>query len=146
MPDRQAILRLARDEDAPDLARLNQNFNGSSDPAELIAARLANPRRVETPILAEVECRVVGFACLRLTPCVLYASPCAELTELYVEPEYRRQGIGRLLVARAERLAQEAGADEMFLLAGLDNQEALAFYHALGYEDDDLALRKRFDR
>jgi ribosomal protein S18 acetylase RimI-like enzyme len=143
MPDRIEI-NIATIEDAVTLARLNVLFNDSREGAEQIAQRMIDPHRVETPLLALVNGRAVGFAALRLVPCVFYPEPHAELTELYVEPEYRRRGIGRALVVYAEGLAVLAGATELFILTGADNQEALSLYRALGYEDYDLALHKEF--
>jgi hypothetical protein len=51
--------------DCADIARLNRLFNGAEDSPEAYAARLANPRRVDTLLLAEVAGGVVGIAVLR---------------------------------------------------------------------------------
>jgi ribosomal protein S18 acetylase RimI-like enzyme len=139
------VIRTATPEDAPELARLNAAFNGVQEPPECLAARLIDPKRVETPIIAEIEGRAVGFACLRLVPALCYDPIHAELTELYVEEACRRQGIGRALVTYAERLARESGAEELVLLTGLKNARGQAFYRALGYADWALAMRKRFE-
>lgn len=134
--------RPATPADAPDLAQLNSLFNDSHDTPEQLAARLSHPSRVETPILAEINGRIVGFAALRLVPSVFYATPHAELTELFVEEPYRRYGVGRVLVAHVERLAREGGADELFVATDPANMPALALYHTLGFEDYDLSLCK----
>ena len=139
------ITRVATPDDAQELARLNLAFNGASEPAENLAERLSDPRRVETPILAERDNRLVGFAGVRIVPCEFYPTPHAELTELYVEPAYRRQGVGRALAAHAERLAQGSGATELFVLTGFENQAAQGLYRAMGYCDHDLALCKAFN-
>ena len=109
---------------------------------EQLSSRLANPHRVETPIVAEVDNCIVGFASLRLVPCLFYDTPHAELTELFVQEAYRRRGIGRALIAHAERLACEGGATELLVLTSFTNYEAQSLYHAMGYEDDDLAMSK----
>ena len=79
---------------------------------------------------------------MRLVPCLFYDTPHAELTELFVQEAYRRRGIGRALIAPAERLACEGGATELLVLTSLTNYEAQSLYHAMGYEDDDLAMSK----
>ena len=140
--DGNLIVRPATVDDAGELARLNAAFNGSREAPEYLACRLADPRRVETPLVAEMDQRVVGFASLRLVPCVFYAEPRAELTELFVEVAHRHRGIGRALVAYAERLAVEGGATELFVLTGFENYAAQALYRTLGYRDYDLALCK----
>jgi GNAT superfamily N-acetyltransferase len=91
-------IRIAQPIDAPEIARLNFYFNGVETPAEEYAARLEDPRRVDNPILAELDGRVFGLANLRLAPSVFYAEPYAELSELFVEKNFRRQGAGQALV------------------------------------------------
>jgi GNAT superfamily N-acetyltransferase len=130
-------IRLATFEDAPELDRLNAAFNESSDGAENIARRLADPRRVDLPLLAEVDGQRAGFACLRVVPNLFYPVMYAELTELYVEPAFRRRGVGRALVAYAEALAREQGAHGMKILTGDDNEEGHGLYRAMGYQDDE---------
>lgn len=139
--------RTAESADAAGLAqlvRLNALFNGASDSAEQIAARLRDPRRVETILLAETDDCIVGFAALRLVPCVFFSEPYAELTELYVDESYRRQGVGRALVAHVEKLAREAGARQMLILTDFYNNPAQSLYRAMGYVHYDIALKKDF--
>jgi GNAT superfamily N-acetyltransferase len=66
-------------------------------------------------------------------PCLCDPVPYAELTELFVEPAYRRAGIGRHLVQRIEAEARAAGAATLVLMTAWRNTDAHAFYHALGY-------------
>lgn len=135
-------VRPAEITDAAELARLNAAFNESVEPPEAYAQRLQDLRRVETPLLAEVAGRAVGFAAVRVVPSVFYAEPRAELTELYVEPEFRRLGVARALVASAENLARQLGAHSLVVLTGDDNEPALELYQALGFELDDISLSK----
>jgi len=140
-------IRTAESTDAAGLAqlvRLNALFNGASDSAEIIAARLKDPRRVETIILAETDGCIVGFAALRIVPCVFYSEPYSELTELYVDESYRRRGVGRALVAHVEKLAQESGARHMLILTDFYNNAAQSLYRAMGYVHYDIALTKDF--
>jgi ribosomal protein S18 acetylase RimI-like enzyme len=137
------ITRPATPADVAALARMNAAFNDVSDPPEQIAARLLACREIETPILAELDGQACGFACVRLVPCVLYAEAYAELTELYVEPAYRRRGVARALLAHAERLARERGAAELMIMTSRDNAAALALYQALGYASYAVALNRK---
>ncbi len=135
--------------DAAGLAQLvclNSLFNGESNSAEQIAARLADPRRVETAILAEIDGRIIGFATLRVVPCIFFAEPYAEVTELYVEEGYRRHGVGRALVTHAEKLAREAGARKMLILTDFYNDTAQSLYRSMGYVHYDIALQKDLDK
>jgi ribosomal protein S18 acetylase RimI-like enzyme len=132
-------------DDAQDLVQLNILFNGSSDSATAIAARMTDPRRVETITIARVNGKVAGFAALRIVPCVLYPTPHAELTELYVKEDYRQRGIGKRLVQYLEELALKKGVEDILVLTGSDNFPALSLYHGMGFEDDDISLQKSLD-
>lgn len=128
------------------LVRLNALFNGASDSAEQIAARMADPRRVETALLAEIDDRIVGFATLRVVPTIFFAEPYAELTELYVAEGYRRRGAGRALVAHVEKLAREAGARQMLILTDFYNNAGQSLYRSMGYVHYDIALCKDLNK
>jgi len=132
----------AQPEDAADIARLNALFNGSSEPPEAYLPRLADTRRVDTPLLAWVEGQAAGIANLRVVPTVFYPEPYAELTELYVEEPYRRQGVGQALIGYAEDLARQGGAVELVILTDAENHPAQQLYRGLGYVDHDQALSK----
>ena len=131
------IIRIATTNDTSALARLNASFNETSDPAEALAIRLVDPRRVDIPLLAEVDGQAVGFACLRVVPNLFYAEMYAELTELYIEPDFRRRGLGRALVTYAEELARERGAKGLKILTGDDNDEGQGLYRRMGYKDEE---------
>ena len=137
------IIRAASPAAAADLARMNAAFNGVSDSAAQIAARLVACADIETAILAELDGQVGGFACVRVVPCVLYAEPYAELTELYVEPAFRRRGLGRALIAYAEQLALVRGASDLVIMTGVGNAAAQALYRAAGYDTYAVALNRK---
>lgn len=137
-------IRLANEKDAAFLARLNNKFNKTQDTEQQIAARIkANPT-AEIAFVAELEETIVGFACLRVTRSICYECALAELTELYVEESFRGRGIGRALMAQAEHVAQEQGAESLMLLTGGKNLTAQDFYRSSGYQVlQDLVLSKR---
>ena len=137
------IIRIATPTDAGVLARMNAAFNGVFDSAAQIAARLAACAEVESALVAELDGQIGGFACVRVVPCVLYAEPYAELTELYVEPAFRRRGLGRALIAYAEQLAHARGATELLIMTGVANAAAQALYRAAGYNTYAVALNRK---
>src|SRR6478609_7451539 len=137
------IIRTATSADAGELARMNAAFNGVSDSAAQIGARVIVCADIEVAILAELDGQVGGFACVRVVPCVLYAEPYAELTELYVEPAFRRRGLGRALIAHAEQLAHARGATDLVIMTGVGNAAAQALYRAAGYDTYAVALNRK---
>jgi GNAT superfamily N-acetyltransferase len=127
-------IRQATRADAAELVRLNTLFNGEGDlTADQLARYLERCKETEVAYLADVNGSIVGFACLRLVPTLFSPAPYAELTELFVEAPFRRQGIGRALLHYGEAVARAAGAEELFLMTGFKNTPAHHFYHALGY-------------
>ena len=97
---------------------------------------------VLTTYLGELDGQSVGFACLRLVPHIQGDEPYAELTDIYVDTPFRRHGVARALIARVEEAARAAGASEVVIITGSDNEVAQAAYRAVGYADWALAMRK----
>jgi predicted N-acetyltransferase YhbS len=56
-----------------------------------------------------------------------------EITGLIVSPAFRRQGVGRSLVANAEHWARTASAEAIVVRSNAKRLESHAFYPALGY-------------
>jgi ribosomal protein S18 acetylase RimI-like enzyme len=66
------------------------------------------------------------------------------LNYLAVDPAHQRHGHGRSLIAEAERLLLERGCPKINLQVRSSNAAAAAFYHALGYElDEVISMGKR---
>jgi ribosomal protein S18 acetylase RimI-like enzyme len=59
------------------------------------------------------------------------------LNDLFVAPEARRLGVGRLLMDAALRLAQASGAARLTLATAKDNTAARSLYLSLGYRIDE---------
>lgn len=139
----EVTISIAAADDAPAIAKLNLLFNEVDESPEAIAARMSDPNCVETVVLVKVADKAVGFALVRVVPSVLYSTPHAELTELYVMEEYRQRGIASELIAFAEQIAFQKGARSILVQTGDDNLPALALYKKLGYEEYDLTLKKK---
>jgi GNAT superfamily N-acetyltransferase len=137
-------VRQATTDDAPELARMLDLFDRMGATPEQVAARMRACGSVLTTYIGEVDGRAVGFACLRLVPHIQGDEPYAELTDIYVDEEVRRQGVGHVLIAHVEAAAREAGASEVVIITGFDNEGARAAYRASGYADWALAMRKQF--
>ena len=65
---------------------------------------------------------------------------------LAVAPASRRAGVGRALMAEAERLLRELGCPKVNLQIRATNQAAVSFYEAIGYTTDDvISLGRRLE-
>ena len=118
------MVRLATENDAEMLAQLNAAFNGPGETSlEHIRASLRENRQ-ETVIVDEANGILTGFLCLQIKRSFCYDACAPEITELYVRPEYRRQG------------QKESSCHGLELLTGDDNWIAQAVYRAAGYAPD----------
>jgi aminoglycoside 6'-N-acetyltransferase I len=135
-------IRHAERSDASAWARLRQALWPDQSAEELLneaEAFFGQPdSRLAAVLLAETEAGcLMGFAELSLRP---YAEDCRStpvgfLEGWYVMPAFRRQGVGRALVAAAEAWAREQGCSEFGSDTQFDNQVSIAAHHALGFED-----------
>ena len=76
---------------------------------------------------------LLGYAHLRISK-DLISEESAELVDILVTPELRRQGIGRRLMTAAETWAFQSERSTVELSADVVRSDALAFFSALGYE------------
>jgi GNAT superfamily N-acetyltransferase len=116
-------------------------------PADLPLARAFIAERLERGesviFLAERDGRPVGF--VQLYP--LFSSTARRpgrlwlLNDLYVAPEARQGGVGRALMARARRLAEDTGACGLELATARTNVIGQRLYESEGYRRDDAFLR-----
>lgn len=68
------------------------------------------------------------------------------LNYVAVDPEHRRQGLARAVLAEAERLLREAGCPKINLQVRTSNHEAMEFYRRIGYlADDVVSMGKRLE-
>jgi ribosomal protein S18 acetylase RimI-like enzyme len=57
---------------------------------------------------------------------------------LAVDPDYRRQHIGRRMMAKAESALKKRGCPKINLQVRTSNQAVIAFYERLGFSNDDV--------
>ena len=85
-------------------------------------------------LAARAEGRVVGVAVLAYRLSISAGGLFASVEDLYVEPDARRRGLGRaLLEAVGERCAARSVS---YVEAQVEDEEATAFYAAVGYEEE----------
>ena len=63
------------------------------------------------------------------------SSPVAYLEAIYVDPEYRNQGFGRLLFSTAEDWARKKGCSEFATDTGLDDSQSQRFHQHMGFRE-----------
>ena len=135
-------VRQATPDDAMELARMLDLFDRTGATPGQVAARMLACQSVLTTFIGELDRQPVGFACLRLVPHLQGDEPYAELTDIFVDARFRRRGVARALIAHVEAASRAAGASDVVIITGFDNEGARAAYRAAGYADWALAMRK----
>jgi len=136
MTPKAPLVRVAEPSDAPAISELLFEFNGEALCPEDLAQRLAEVRGLETAFLGETNGSLAGLLVLRTTPTLSGPEDWAEITEMYVRPGCRRQGVGHALVEAAVEHARARGCTEVHLLVDPENAGGLAFYNAVGFGRD----------
>ena len=125
--------RVAQPEDARALAGLLEEL-GFPATVDVIAQRLsALAEGCETVLVGTQGAEVLGFVTVHVTPVLHRSSPVGRITALAVAGRVRRQGLGRALVAAAERHLVGAGCGLSEVTSNQKLTEAHAFYQQLGY-------------
>lgn len=94
-------------------------------------------------LLAQVDEQIVGYVsvCIAKIFWRMY-NPIAEIENLCVDPLYRKKGVGKMLIGEVARIAKTRGAKRLRVTAIAQNDLALHFYRANGYNDVDIILEK----
>jgi GNAT superfamily N-acetyltransferase len=145
MIDRATVkLRPATRADADRIAALFTEEGYPAGASDIVARleRFGSP--FSQVIVADHEGEILGFIALHVLPRFEHDDRIVRILALVVDSGVRERGIGRLLMAEAERLATEVGAAFVELTAGHHRPEARQLYESLGYDGTVTAyLRKR---
>lgn len=82
----------------------------------------------------------IGFVQLYPTFSSILAAPMYVLSDLFVTPEVRRRGVGRLLLQSAVKTARATEAVRLELATAITNVSAQRLYESLGWRKDEFHL------
>jgi ribosomal-protein-alanine N-acetyltransferase len=134
MTRRHVALRGAEAGDAASLAELHAYGFAEGWDAQVFEAFLASPTCFG--ILAEGAGAAVGFVLLRVV------ADEGEILTLAVAPEWRRGGVGTLLMRTGLAAASDRGARRIVLEVALHNRAAQHLYRSLGFVG--VGVRRRY--
>ena len=139
------MIRFATIEDAVQLEKLNNEFNGAGETTLENIKKSLKENKQELIIVSEEDNQLVGFLCIQLKKSFCYDDYMPEITELFVESEYRRCGISQALMSFAEQyLKENISFNRIELLTNKKNLTAQAAYAKFGFtEDSELHLSKK---
>jgi GNAT superfamily N-acetyltransferase len=130
--------------DAERIASLFTDEGYPAGPSEIVTRleRLAgDDSRV---LVADRDGEVIGFIACHALPRFEHDDVVVRILALVVDAGARERGVGRHLIAEAERFGSERGAAFVEVTAGRHRPEARHLYESLGYDPSVTAyLRKR---
>ena len=135
------IIREATIEDAFAICNISCADLGYDCSCEFVSTRISNlDKGREKVFVAEVNGIVAGYIHAEKYQ-TLYFEPMINIQGLAVSSEFRRRGIGRMLLKRAEHWANEVGIHKIRLNSGASRKEAHSFYRAMGYSNEKGQIR-----
>lgn len=133
--------RKAEINDASAISKICTDDLGYKCTVELVSDRLKNiDGKRETVYVAEIDGTVVGYIHAEIYNTLYYESM-INILGIAVSSDYRRKGIGRALLSRAEEWGKENGVKIARLNSGGSRKEAHNFYRAMGYDDKKMQVR-----
>jgi ribosomal protein S18 acetylase RimI-like enzyme len=145
LTDRSAVtLRPAVPADADAIASLFTDEGYPAGPSDIVARleRFASPH--SRVIIAEHDGAMLGFMAVHALPRFEHDDRILRILALVVDAGARERGVGRTLMAEAERIGAELGVAFVEITAGHHRPEARHLYESLGYDATVAAyLRKK---
>lgn len=111
---------------------------------ELLIAEAAQSDRLIVAVARDEQGQAIAMASAQLVISTAEGAPSAWVEDVVVHPDFRRQGLGRLLLDHLLAWAKARGATRAQLLADLENTAAERFYDDLGWGLTRLGARRRF--
>lgn len=96
----------------------------------------------EIVFVAEVEEKIVGYLAGSICEQISYITETfAELDNMCINEEYRRFGIGTLLINEFKKYCKEKNIQNIKVTASAKNSRAIRFYMKNGFENYNITLR-----
>jgi len=134
-------VRVAAVAESRTVAELLDAFNaeyGTPTPGPtVLAARLEQLLADRQVVALLAGDPAVGVALMTMRPNVWYDGPVALLDELYVAPNRRGGGLGSALLAEAEAVARQRGAELLEINVDGQDTDARRFYERHGYTNTE---------
>lgn len=125
-------IRFALPDDAAELMAMNGEANGVNDlDAAAVRAELESGR--ELVAVAAAGKALAGYCCVQYYKSFCHNDAKAELTELYVRPEFRHKGLASRMIACQSAELKKRGVAELEVKTEADDANANAVYSANGF-------------
>lgn len=145
-----ALFQLLSDHEIPTLLEMMREFYSQQEMRfdEQAASQVVN-RALENPDLAQIYLifrgqELAGYFALTFCFSLEFHGRFALFDELYLREPFRRQKLGKAVVAFAEELCKKAGIKAVRLEVGRENQPAQSLYNVAGFKQDERNLMTKW--
>ena len=150
MAEQNFKVRTVSEKDFPEWLRLRKQLWDESIDEEHKAEMSDIFEHYDTQLVLVAELdngKLIGFLEASIRPFVedCHSERVGYLEGWYVMPEYRRRGIGKILVKSAENWARAKGCEEMASDSEIGNDLSLEAHLNLGYEETSRLVHLRKD-
>jgi len=144
MTDTALTIRPATEADAETIAALFTDEGYPAGPSDIVERLTRFSSEFSQVLVAEHEEALLGFIAVHAMPRFEHDDRILRVLALVVDAGARERGVGRALMAEAERIGAELHAAFIEITAGHHRPEARRLYEALGYDGSVAAyLRKK---
>lgn len=144
MTDAATLIRPASETDAETIASLFTDEGYPAGPSDIVERLTRFASEHSRVLVAEHDGELLGFIALHAMPRFEHDDRIVRVLALVVDAGARERGVGRALMAEAERIGAELGAAFIEITAGHHRPEARRLYESLGYDGSVAAyLRKK---
>ena len=109
--------------------KLSDRVTGNT---ELLRSHLFGERPYAEAIVAELDRQTIGFALFFHNYSTFLTQPGLYLEDVFIRPEYRRQGFGKALLIAVAKIAVARGCGRLEWSVLEWNQNAIEFYQSVG--------------
>jgi ribosomal protein S18 acetylase RimI-like enzyme len=145
-----ALFQLLSEQEVPSLLELMRDFYTQQEirfedafAARAIYQLLEAPERGQIYLIFRGS-ELAGYFALTFCFSLEFHGRFALLDEVYLREAFRRQKLGKAVVAFAEDLCKKAGIEALRLEVGRENQPAQSLYRAAGFNEDERNLMTKW--
>ena len=134
MTDATLTIRPAAATDAEAIAALFTDEGYPAGPSDIVERLTRFSSEHSQVVVAEHEGLVLGFIAVHALPRFEHDDRILRVLALVVDAGARERGVGRSLMAEAERIATELGAAFVEVTSGHHRPDARRLYESMGYD------------
>lgn len=132
-PEKSLVVRLAKADDAAQVAKLMTQLSGPKVDKARIAANMELLRKSKSQLLVAEQGAVIGCCAWALVP-TIQRGPIGRITLLLVDKPERRGGVGTALLSAAEGALAKAGCREIEAMSDIMVNNVHNFFRSLKFE------------